>query len=86
MRAVVVAGVDVRDTQLHRLAQHGHGSVAVGGRAEDMRAGQLHRAVPMRVTVRSSAMVNVPPGSVSTAMRFLSLGYFALPACRGIST
>jgi len=30
VRAVEVAGVDVRDTQLHRLAQHGHGRVAVG--------------------------------------------------------
>jgi len=29
VRAVVVAGVDVRDAHLHRLAQHGHGSVTV---------------------------------------------------------
>ena len=45
VRAVVVAGVDVRDTQLHRLAQDGHGSVTVGGWAEHVRASQLHRAV-----------------------------------------
>ena len=46
VRAVEVAGVDVRDTQLYRLAQYGHGSVAVGRWAEHVRASQLHRAVP----------------------------------------
>ena len=46
VRAVEVAGVDVGDAELHRLAQHGHGGVAVAGRAEHARASQLHRAVP----------------------------------------
>ena len=45
VRAVIVAGVDVRDAQLHCLPQHGHGRVAVGRRAEHVRAGQLHGPV-----------------------------------------
>ena len=45
VRAVVVAGVDVGDAQLDGLAQHGDGCVAVRGRAEHARAGQLHGAV-----------------------------------------
>ena len=43
---IEVAGVDMCDTQLHRLAQYGYSSGAVGGWAEHARACQLHRAVP----------------------------------------
>jgi hypothetical protein len=45
VRAVVVAGIDVGDAQLHRLAQHRHGGVTVLGRPEDAGAGELHGAV-----------------------------------------
>ena len=34
------------DAQVRGLAQNSHGSTAVGGRAEDLRASQLHRAIP----------------------------------------
>ena len=43
--AVEVGGVDVRDAELDDLAEHGERLVAVGGRAEDVGAGELHRAV-----------------------------------------
>ena len=45
MRAVVVAGVDVGDAELDRLAQDGHGRVAVGGGPKTCGPGELHRAV-----------------------------------------
>jgi hypothetical protein len=43
---VRVAGVDVGDAELDRLAQDANGLVVVRGRTHDVRAGQLHRAVP----------------------------------------
>ena len=44
-RSVGVAGVDVGDPEGDRLAQDGQGAVAIGGRAHDPRAGELHRSV-----------------------------------------
>ena len=45
VRAVEVAGVDVVDALLHRLAQHRERARAILGRAEDAGAGELHGAV-----------------------------------------
>lgn len=44
-RPVGVAGVDVCDTEGDRFTQHGQGTLAIGGRPHDPRAGQLHGAV-----------------------------------------
>jgi hypothetical protein len=43
-RSVGVGGVDERDAELDRAAQHPHGAVGVGGVAPDAGPGQLHRA------------------------------------------
>ena len=45
LRAVEVAGVNVVDAGSDRLAQDGDGFGAVAGRAEDVGAGELHRAI-----------------------------------------
>jgi hypothetical protein len=45
MGAVEVAGVDVIDAGLHRLTQHGQGRVAILGRPEHARPGELHRPI-----------------------------------------
>jgi hypothetical protein len=45
VRAVVVARVDVVDSQRDGLAQDSDCLIAVGGRAKDVGSGQLHRAV-----------------------------------------
>src|SRR3954452_10559962 len=44
VRAVVLGGVDVIDTQLNRPPQHGARGVGVARRPEDAGAGELHRA------------------------------------------
>ena len=45
VRAIVIAGVDVVDPPRDRLAKHGEGRVAILGRAEHARSGELHGTV-----------------------------------------
>jgi len=70
MRAVKVAGIDVSDPELHNFTQDRERTVVIGRRSEHMRTGQLHGAVPIRVTIKSSGSLNLPPGSVVEAIVF----------------
>ncbi len=45
-RSVVLRGVNVVDSAVHRGTQHAHGFVGISRWPEDSVAGQLHRAVP----------------------------------------
>jgi hypothetical protein len=45
VRPVVVAGVDVIHAGLDGLSQHGERGIDVARRSEDLRPGELHRAV-----------------------------------------
>ena len=45
-RSVVLRGVDVVDSAVHRGTHHAHGFVGISRWPEDSVAGELHRAVP----------------------------------------
>jgi len=64
VRAIEVAGIDVIDTELNNLAQDSDCTVVIRWRPEHMWTSQLHGTVPHGVRIKSSASLNVPPGSV----------------------
>jgi hypothetical protein len=76
VRAIEVAGVDVGDTELNNLAQDRECTVVVCWRPNTCGPASCMAPYPMRVRFRSSASLNVPPGSVVDVVRFLLVFMF----------
>jgi hypothetical protein len=73
MRSIEVAGVDMVDAKLDDLAQDRECAVMVGWRPKYMRTASCIAPYPMRVRIKSSASLNVPPSSVVDVIKVPSV-------------